>query len=281
MTAIEWVLTIVCGLAVNEYCDCSPWLARRLVRWSARRRYTDQARAQLRADELAALIDERPGKLFKLATAIGFAVAATVIQARRIAGGGETALSQRLLRLRQARHDDGRGVVAGCLRPGESVRCLSRRHWIRLANRWVCGIAACTLLVGAGIGVALGGSALVFATATILALVPAAASVIWHLPGWYSAWFVLTDQRLIVVTDAAGRMFDSVSLSQAGNLRYVQTPAGRLLNYGMFVLDPTSQGQPARHVKDLPCSTELYRRIVREMLDIQGRDVASEAHLRW
>lgn len=86
MTTLEVVVGIVVGLVVNECCDVSPWLARRLVRWSARRRYRNPRRAEVRAEELVGLIDLRPGKLFKLITALGFVVTATaVLVGRRLA----------------------------------------------------------------------------------------------------------------------------------------------------------------------------------------------------
>lgn len=85
MTTGQILLTIITGLAVNECCDVSPWLARKLVRWSAHRRYAPPARAELRAEELAAYIDDSPGKLFRLITALGFAAAAVVT--RKIAPG--------------------------------------------------------------------------------------------------------------------------------------------------------------------------------------------------
>lgn len=81
MTTGEIAFAIIAGLAINEVSELSPWLARRLVRWSAYRRYADGTRAEIRAEELAALINDRPGKLFKLMTALGFAavgIAATV-----------------------------------------------------------------------------------------------------------------------------------------------------------------------------------------------------------
>jgi hypothetical protein len=78
MTIGEVLLAIITGLVVNECCDVSPWIARKLVRWSARRRYAPPSRAKLRAEELAAYIDDRPGKLFKLITALGFVAAAIV-----------------------------------------------------------------------------------------------------------------------------------------------------------------------------------------------------------
>jgi AcrR family transcriptional regulator len=85
MTTPEILAGIVLGLLINECCDISPWLARKLVRWSAYRRYADQCRAVTRAEELVALIEIRPGKLLKLITAFGFVVAASAaFLARRV-----------------------------------------------------------------------------------------------------------------------------------------------------------------------------------------------------
>lgn len=71
------------ALILNEYCGISPWAARKLVVWSAHLRYTDLDRAEMRAEEFAALIDKRPVKLFKLITALTFAVSATRVAAVR------------------------------------------------------------------------------------------------------------------------------------------------------------------------------------------------------
>ncbi|WP_424533658.1 hypothetical protein ACOZ38_25315 [Sphaerisporangium viridialbum] len=77
MSAQDFIVGIGASLLVNEFCDVSPWAARKLVIWSAYLRYGKSARAETRAEELAALIDSRPGKLFKLVTALGFTGGAT------------------------------------------------------------------------------------------------------------------------------------------------------------------------------------------------------------
>ncbi|GAB1822349.1 hypothetical protein [Herbidospora sp. RD11066] len=74
---IEFVIGVVVSLAVNEMCDVSPWLARKCVRVAARWQFEDPELAEGRAEELTALIDDRPGKLFKLGTALGFLGCAT------------------------------------------------------------------------------------------------------------------------------------------------------------------------------------------------------------
>jgi hypothetical protein len=80
---ITIVISVILGLIVNECSDISPWCARKLVRWSAYRRYTDPCRADKRAEELAALIDNRPGKILKLFSALGFAGSAICVACRR------------------------------------------------------------------------------------------------------------------------------------------------------------------------------------------------------
>ncbi|MFI7532597.1 hypothetical protein [Streptosporangium sp. NPDC049376] len=83
MSGWEIFLGITLGLIVNEACEVSPWAARKLVQWSARVRYADPQRAETRAAELVSLIEERPGKLFKLCTALRFAIAACTFTTAR------------------------------------------------------------------------------------------------------------------------------------------------------------------------------------------------------
>jgi hypothetical protein len=78
---------VVSALLINEFSDVCPWLARKVVRWSARVQYADRDRAQMREEELEALVDARPGKLFKLLTAAWFGVVAVRSWLRIIVAG--------------------------------------------------------------------------------------------------------------------------------------------------------------------------------------------------
>jgi hypothetical protein len=70
---------VVLGLLVNEISDVSPWMAGRLVRSAAILWSHDPHVAADYAEEWQAVVDERPGKLLKLGTALGFlAVAARI-----------------------------------------------------------------------------------------------------------------------------------------------------------------------------------------------------------
>ncbi|WP_155127327.1 hypothetical protein [[Actinomadura] parvosata] len=70
MTALELTLEIILVLIVNETCHASAWLACKLVRRAAYFQYRDPERAAIRAEEFAALINDRPGQLFKICTAL-------------------------------------------------------------------------------------------------------------------------------------------------------------------------------------------------------------------
>ena len=73
MVIIGAVIVHVIGSDARDTCG---WCARKIVRWSAGVRYADPVRARIRAEELTALISERPGSLLKLLTALAFAARA-------------------------------------------------------------------------------------------------------------------------------------------------------------------------------------------------------------
>lgn len=71
-----WLLIAgaVLGVIGNEFLEVSPWLARRLIPRAARLWTDDPERREILTEEWLAIIDERPGKLFKLMSATAFLV---------------------------------------------------------------------------------------------------------------------------------------------------------------------------------------------------------------
>jgi hypothetical protein len=127
VTGWQLLVSVLLGLAINECSDVSPWCARRLVHWSAHRRFTDSARADARAEELTALIDDRPGKLFKLFTALGFAAEAVIFLARRAASRQiATSRAQRADAALDSGTDTRGGLLAGIMKDPAQAR------WCRL-----------------------------------------------------------------------------------------------------------------------------------------------------
>jgi hypothetical protein len=87
VTIGQVLLAIFLGLVANEFCDVSPWLARRAVRLAVRLRYPDNpVRASIRREELEGVCANAPGKICKLLVALSFLFAALVSAAARTVG---------------------------------------------------------------------------------------------------------------------------------------------------------------------------------------------------
>jgi mycothiol system anti-sigma-R factor len=78
------VAAAVAIVIANEACDLAPWCACKIARWSAFRQYADPARAAVRAEERQAIINERPGNILKLATALSFAAGGVIVSGRSV-----------------------------------------------------------------------------------------------------------------------------------------------------------------------------------------------------
>jgi hypothetical protein len=72
------IVPLVISAAANELSDVSPWLARKIIRQAARTwALGDLGLAQAYEEEWSAVVDDCPGKLYKLGLALRFAVFAT------------------------------------------------------------------------------------------------------------------------------------------------------------------------------------------------------------
>lgn len=74
------VVALLVGLLCRLVLRVSPRVGVRLVRWAAGLRYRqDPQRAAMRAEELGRLVEDRPGRLLKLLTGLGFALHALAV----------------------------------------------------------------------------------------------------------------------------------------------------------------------------------------------------------
>jgi membrane protein YdbS with pleckstrin-like domain len=270
MSGMEITLAVVLGLIVNEFSDVSPWLARRLVAWSARQRYGDTARAEIRAEELGAVINDRPGKLFKLGTGVRFASAALAVRLRRLVARepqpGDEPLPEDVLPFPRVlpEEDEPSRLVARYLFPTERYRGEWKRHWIHLFK----GLVVITLYAVFGVW------------ATILRIKPQyvdwiVAGIIvgavllagFRAVGWYVGRFIITNKRLMSTEGVLVRRVAMIPLLRVTDLRYVQTPIGRLFSYGTFQLESASRSNAMRRIVHLPNPNELYLRLVEEMYE--------------
>ena len=106
-----------------------------------------------------------------------------------------------------------------------------------------------------------------FVTITVLIWVAVMGWVAWRVADWYMDRFVLTNKRLMVVNGLVTRTVGMMPLLRVTDMKYQQSPLGRMLNYGTFVVESAGQDQALREVKPLPNPSELYLRIVEEMYE--------------
>ncbi len=74
----------------------------------------------------------------------------------------------------------------------------------------------------------------------------------------------------MVVSGIITRRVAMMPLLRVTDMKYEQSPLGRVLNYGTFVLESAGQEQALREIKHLPNPNELYLRVVEEMYEPQA-----------
>ncbi|GAA4449389.1 PH domain-containing protein [Phytohabitans houttuyneae] len=218
--------------------------------------------------------------LLRSAPAIAGAFGAGGVRPRRLAF-----LVDVLALLRESGHGDPRFDVEACLLPGEVIRGEWRRHWVDLVGRSLWGPVAAVGSAGLLVGVLSGGGWLVFAGGAVVTVAAGALLFGWRLLSWYCNRFVVTDQRLIVVSGIRAPVLGAAPLSLAAELRCLQTPAGRILNYGRLTFRSGVVDRTVRDIKNLPQPAALYRVITEQLLDpgaIEARLEAGEiVHRPW
>jgi membrane protein YdbS with pleckstrin-like domain len=161
--------------------------------------------------------------------------------------------------------DQPSGLVARYLFPTERYRGEWRRHWIHLVNILSIGLGT-TLLLGYLSGVLATSDSGVWVVAVVIWAV-AMSWVAWRIADWYFDRFILTNKRLMVVNGLITRKIAMMPLIKVTDMKYEQSPMGRMLNYGTFVLESAGQEQAFNRIDHLPSPNELYLRIVEEMYE--------------
>ncbi len=162
--------------------------------------------------------------------------------------------------------DEPSSLTARYLFPTERYRGEWKRHWIHLSTPIVVGIVA-TFVLGYLSGFLAGRNVGGLTTAAVLLWFAVMAWVAWRVADWWYDRFILTNKRVMVVNGIITRRVAMMPLARVTDMKYEQSPTGRALNYGTFVLESAGQDQALREVKNLPNPNELYLRVVEEMYE--------------
>jgi membrane protein YdbS with pleckstrin-like domain len=165
--------------------------------------------------------------------------------------------------------DEPSGLVARYLFPTERYRGEWKRHWIHLQNQFLIGAVA-TFVLGYGSGFLAKQDIPGLTTVAVLLWLGVMGWVAWKVADWYFDRFILTNKRVMVVNGIITRKVAMMPLLRVTDMKYEQSPLGRMLNYGTFVLESAGQEQALREIKHLPQPNELYLRVVEEMYEPQA-----------
>ena len=162
--------------------------------------------------------------------------------------------------------DEPSSVVQKYLFPTEKFRGEWKRHWIQLGREIAVGLIA-TLIMGYGTGFMAKHNISSGVTIIIGLWLIVMVWICWRIGDWWFDRFILTNKRVMLVNGIVTRKVAMMPLLRVTDMKYVQSPLGRMLNYGSFELESAGQEQALRKVDNLPNPNELYLRIVEEMYE--------------
>jgi len=139
--------------------------------------------------------------------------------------------------------------------PSETPVVLTRRHWASMAKTGALSSVALVigflLLVYAADSQAAAG----VAVAIILGALGWFGWMWWE---WHSEEFVITDRRVLLIRGILTRRVAVMPLSKVTDLTYERSLPGRILGYGVFVMESAGQKQGLSRVDYLPTPDKLY-----------------------
>jgi membrane protein YdbS with pleckstrin-like domain len=159
--------------------------------------------------------------------------------------------------------------------PTEKFRGEWRRHWIHLASRLTVGVVA-TFVLGYLSGYFARAQQPTALTILIVIWLVVMSWVLWDVAQWYFDRFLLTNKRVMLIEGIVARKVAMMPLNRVTDMKYTQSPLGRVLGYGTFELESAGQEQALRTIKNLPHPSDLYLQVVEEMYEPE----ASEARRR-
>jgi PH (Pleckstrin Homology) domain-containing protein len=142
--------------------------------------------------------------------------------------------------------------------PSERSVVVTRRHWASLAK---VGAGCAAVFLVALLIVTHLGEELFFAVIGVLGLL---GSLGWFGFAWWfwiTEEFVITDKRVLIVSGVITRRVAIMPLTKVTDLTYERSVLGRMLGYGVFVMESAGQHQAMSRVEYLPKPDQLYHEV--------------------
>ncbi|MDQ1745029.1 MAG: hypothetical protein QOE23_3368 [Pseudonocardiales bacterium] len=142
--------------------------------------------------------------------------------------------------------------------PSERAVVVTRRHWASLSK---VGAESAAVFLLSLLMVLYLSDVQFFAVVGVLGLLGSLGwfGVAWWF--WSTEEFVITDKRVLIVNGVITRRVAIMPLTKVTDLTYERSVLGRLLGYGVFVMESAGQHQAMSRVEYLPRPDRLYHEV--------------------
>ena len=84
----------------------------------------------------------------------------------------------------------------------------------------------------------------------------------WKIAIWWRRYFVVTENRLMLVTSLVFTDVAMMPLAKVTDLRLSESIVGRMLRYGEFIVESAGQEQALSRVRFVPYPSQIYQEIL-------------------
>ncbi len=84
----------------------------------------------------------------------------------------------------------------------------------------------------------------------------------WKIATWWRRYFVVTENRLMLVTSLVFTDVAMMPLAKVTDMRLSESIMGRMLRYGDFIVESAGQEQALSRVRFVPYPSQIYQEIL-------------------
>lgn len=82
--------------------------------------------------------------------------------------------------------------------------------------------------------------------------------MIWKAANWIRTFFVVTPQRMLLVSGVLARKVEMLPLVKVTDMSFRRSFTGRLLGFGEFIIESAGSNQPLQTIVHIPYPEQLY-----------------------
>ena len=148
--------------------------------------------------------------------------------------------------------------IARYLLPNEQHAIEVRHHWAYLGAG---ALTTCAFWAGGLIVLALFKDLPLIRFASVFFLFFSLCWFAWLIGEWWVERFVVTDRRVLLLTGLLTKRVAIMPLAKVTDLTYERSLAGRVLGYGVFIMESAGQQQALQRIPYIPDPDTLYRQV--------------------